>query len=92
MCDYINAHEELVNITSLGEYRVAMKKVMRVIKGVHNVERKRRQSSRKKKMVETRTRTQRVKSPIFDVKRGGMIKEVVERQHDEIFGKEAVTR
>ena len=40
VCDYINAHEELIQITSVEEYRTVMKKMMRVIKEAHNVERK----------------------------------------------------
>ena len=28
VCDYINAHEDLITITSFGEYRSVMKKVM----------------------------------------------------------------
>ena len=71
VCDYINAHEELINIASLGEDRVVMKKAMIVIKEAHNTERKRRHSSRKKKSDDVRTITQRAKSPIFDVKRWG---------------------
>ena len=49
VCDFINAHEDIVHITTLGEYRVVMKKVMKVIKEAHNVERKRRQASKDKK-------------------------------------------
>ena len=32
VCDYINAHEDLIHITPFGEYRMVMKKVMTVIK------------------------------------------------------------
>ena len=42
VCDYINAHDDLICITSSGEYRKVMLKVMWVIKEAHNVERKRR--------------------------------------------------
>ena len=42
VCNFINAHEELIQITSFGEYRMVMNKVMRVIKEAHNTERKRR--------------------------------------------------
>ena len=69
VCDFINAHED-IKITSLGEYRVVMLKVMRVIKEAHNVERKRRQTSHKKKSDDAMTRTQRAKALICDVKQG----------------------
>ena len=46
VCDFINAHENLVHITSFREYRVVMLKVMRVIKEAHNTERKRRRQPR----------------------------------------------
>ena len=49
VCDFINAHEDLIRITTFGEYRVVMKKVMMVIKEAHNVEGKRRQTARKKR-------------------------------------------
>ena len=48
VCDFINTHEELINIITFAEYRDVMKRVMKVIKEAHNVERKRRQSTRKK--------------------------------------------
>ena len=86
VCDYINAREELIRISSLEEYRVTMKKVMRVIKEAHDVERKRRQTCRKKRGDEARSRTQRAKSLILDIKRGGMRKEDVEKRLEEIFG------
>ena len=86
VCDFINAHEELIQITSLEEYRIVMKKVMRVIKEAHNVERKRRQTSRKKKGDEARMGPQRAKSLILDIKRGWMRKEDVEKRLEEIFG------
>ena len=46
VCDYINAHEDLICITTFEEYRVVMLKVMMVIKEADNVERKRRLTSR----------------------------------------------
>ena len=58
VCNFINAHEDLIAITTFGEYRVVMNKVMRVIKEAHNVEKKRRQSLRKKKVDETIARKQ----------------------------------
>ena len=70
VCNFINAHHDLIHITSFGEYRVVMKKVMKVIKESALVERKRRQTSRKKKIDEMTTRTQRAKALIADVKRG----------------------
>ena len=92
VCDYINAHEELIIITSLGEYRVVMKKVMRVIKEAHNVERKRRQSSRKKMSDDARTRTQRAKSLICDIKRGRLGKEDVKNGLTRYLAGEAVKK
>ena len=68
VCDFINMHEELINITSFGEYRAVMKKVMIVIKEAHNTERKRRQSSRKKKSDEVIARRQRAKALIRDIR------------------------
>ena len=62
MCDYINTHEDLIQITTFSEYRVVMKKVMMVIKEAHNVERKRRQTARKKRTEESSKTTQKVKS------------------------------
>ena len=42
VCDFMNAHEDLITITTFGEYRVVIKKVMIAIKEAHNTERKRR--------------------------------------------------
>ena len=75
VCDFINAQEDLITITSFGEYRAAMKKVMLVIKEAHNTERKRRQSSRKKKRDEVVARRQRAKALMRDIRRKGMGKE-----------------
>ena len=47
VCDYINAHEELIQITSFCEYREVMRKVMGVIREAHNTEKKRRPSSQR---------------------------------------------
>ena len=44
VCDFINAHEDLIAITTFGEYREVMKKAMKVKKEAHNVERKMRQA------------------------------------------------
>ena len=46
VCDFITAHEDLIHITTFGEYRIVMRKMMRVIREAHNMERKRRQSTR----------------------------------------------
>ena len=62
-----------------------MKKVMRVIEEAHNVERKRRQSTRKKKD-EIKTRTQRANTLISTIRRG-MRKEEIEERLEEIFGR-----
>ena len=58
MCNYINAHEDIIHITTFLEYRDVMKRVMGVIKEAHNVERKRRQTTRKKRRDESSRRTQ----------------------------------
>ena len=50
VCDFINAHEDLIQIATFAEYKKAMKKVMSVIKEAHNVERKRRQVARKSRV------------------------------------------
>ena len=42
VCNFITAQEDLIHITTFGEYRVVMRKVTNVIKEAHNVERKRR--------------------------------------------------
>ena len=62
VCDFINAHENLINITSFGEYRVVMKKVTNVIKEAHNADRERRQTARKKRSEEAEKRTQKAKA------------------------------
>ena len=48
VCDLINTHDDLIHITAFGEYRRAMLKVIRVIKEADNVERKRRQTKRRR--------------------------------------------
>ena len=87
MFDFINANEELIQITSLRELRVVMKRVMRVAKEAHGVQRKRMQSVRKKKRENAMARTQRAKSLISDIKRGRSRKEDIEKRLEEIFGK-----
>ena len=42
VCEFINTHQDLITITTFGEYRVVMKKVMNVIEEAHSIERKRR--------------------------------------------------
>ena len=85
VCDYINSHQEIIAITTFGEYREVMKKVMGVIKEAHNVERKRRQSSRKKRRDESSRRTQKAKALISTI-RGVMRKEENWKRLEEIFG------
>ena len=68
VCYFINRHEELIQIATFGEYRLVMRKVMRVIREAHNTERKRRQTSRKEKSEMTRARTQRAKSLVCEIK------------------------
>ena len=79
VCEYINAHEDLIHITTFGEYKEVMKKVMMVIREARNVERKRRQTSRKKKEAETKAMTQRAKSLIASIKGGRMTKDDIEK-------------
>ena len=86
MCDFINTHEDLIAITSFGEYRAVMKKVMVVIQEAHSTERKRRQTSRKKKSDEVLARRQRAKALIQDIRRKGIGKEEIERRFEEIYG------
>ena len=50
MCDNINAHEDLIKITTFCEYRCVMHEVMSVIKEAHNVERKRRKTKERSVM------------------------------------------
>ena len=87
VCEYINAHEDLIHITTFEEYSKVMRKVTNVIKEAHNVERRRRQTSRRKKEVETKAMTQRAKSLIASVKGGRMSKDDIERSLEAIFGK-----
>ena len=58
VCDFINAHEDMISITTFCEYRDVMRRVMKVIKEAHNVEKKRRQTSRKRKREEVSIKTQ----------------------------------
>ena len=60
---------------------------MRVIKEAHNCEKKRRQTTRKRKREETRTRIQQAKTLIWDIKRRGMEKEEIVRRLEQVFGK-----
>ena len=80
MRDFIDAHEDLIKITTYGEYRVVMRKVMRVIKEAHNTERKRRQTSRKERGEASRAMMQRAKALIADIKRGEIGKEEAEKR------------
>ena len=79
VCDFINAHEDLIRITSFGEYRVVMKKIMAVIKEAHNVERKRRHTAKKTKSDESKARIQRAKALIVRIKHG-LIKKTRSRE------------
>ena len=87
MCDFISTQEDTITITTFGEYRKVMKKVMRVIKEAHLVERKRRQTSRKRKDAQASLLTQRAKTLVINIKRGGMRREEIEKRLEEIFGK-----
>ena len=86
VCDFLNAHGDIIHITAFGEYR-CVKKVMSVIKEAHNVERKRRQTKRKDKYDDVMARIQRTKALIARIKHGGIEREEIERSIDEIFGK-----
>ena len=55
-----------------------MLKVMRAIKEAHNIERKRRETSRRKKGEEIGVRKQRAKALISTIRRAGMKKEEIE--------------
>ena len=70
VCDFITAHEDLIHITTFGEFRVVMRKMMRVIREAHNIERKRRQSTREKRFDESKTRTQKAKALIMEIRQG----------------------
>ena len=67
VCDFINAHEDLIKIASLGEYRVVMK-ITRVIREAYLVERKRLQSKREKRFDEKRNRTKKAKRLIGEIR------------------------
>ena len=84
-CDFITAHEDLINITTFGEYRRVMLKVMRVIKA-DNVERKRRQTKRTDECDEVKKTMQRAKALISDIK-AGVERQEIERRLEPIFGK-----
>ena len=87
VCDFINSHEDLIHITTFGEYREAMKKVIKVIKEAHNVERKRRRTAREKRSDEAVKRTQKAKTLITEIRRREMSKKEIEVRIEEIFGK-----
>ena len=69
MCDFINEHEDIITITTFGEYRV-LKKVMSVIKEANNLERERRQTARKRKGYDAKVRIQRTNAVIAMIKQG----------------------
>ena len=69
MCEYINTHEDIIKIASFEEYRVVMRKVTKVIKEAQNVERKRRQASRKKVSEDAAAITQKAKTLIAEIRR-----------------------
>ena len=85
VCDFVNAHDDLIHIATFGEYRQVMRKITKVIQEARNVERKRRQTKRREKTEESRTRTQRAKTLIAPVKRGGMKMEEIVRRLETIF-------
>ena len=87
VCDFINAHEDFIQIATFAEYKKVMKKVMSVIKEAHNVERKRRQVARKNQSEKSSKTIQKAKSLIANIRRGQLKKEEIERKLDTIFGK-----
>ena len=87
VCNFINAHEDLIHITSFGEYRDVMRKVMRVIKKAHETQRKRRQTGKKKRIDEALKRTQKAKAIVAIIKQGKMTKEEAMKRLEVIFGK-----
>ena len=70
VCNFINAHDDLIRITTFGEYKVVMKKVMNEIKEDDNVEQKRRQMAWKNKRDDATKKVQRAKALIREIKRG----------------------
>ena len=60
---------------------------MNVIREAHNVERKRRQATRKKKGDDLTARIQRTKTLITLITHGDIEREEIERKIEEIFGK-----
>ena len=87
MCDFINTNKVIIAITTFGEYRAVMKKVMMVIKEACLIERKKRQTSRKKKSDDAVARRQKAKALIQCIRRGGLRKEEIEKRLEENFGK-----
>ena len=87
VCDFINAREGLIRITTFGEYRTVLMKVMMVIRETNLVERKRRRTTRNVNRDEINRRTQRAKTLIVAVRQGGMRKEEIERRLEDIFGR-----
>ena len=86
MCDYIAVHEDIILISTFVENRVVMRKMTRVIREAHLVERKRRQTSRMKRMDKSKTRTHRAEELIGEIKLGGMMKDEIEKSLERIFG------
>ena len=86
VCDFINAHDDIIHIETFGEYKCVMKKVMMVIREAFNVEWERRQTSRKKRSEDAKTRTQRAKALVAQIKRGRLRKEEIGKRLEEIFG------
>ena len=70
-----------------GEFRCVMLKGMNVIKAVHNIERKRTQTARKKRNEEISRRTPKAKSLIADIRKRVMFKEEIVRRVEGIFAK-----
>ena len=87
MCDFINAHEVLIPITTFGDYKVVMLKAMKVIGEANLDEMKRRRRTRKEKCDNATAIIQRTKSLIAMIKQWGIEMEEIERRVEVIFGK-----
>ena len=87
VCECIKAHEDIIHITSFGEYR-CMKKVMKVIKEAQNVEGKRRKTTRLKITEEESKRTQRAKVLIAEIRSEEIHNEEIEWRTEALFGNE----
>ena len=87
MISLTHTHEDLINITTLEEYRLVMLKEIRVVKEAHLVEKKRKQTTGKEKRDAATKMVRKAKALIDIVKQGKMSREEIERNVEVIFGK-----